>query len=80
MNDTGKMISTTGKYGILELHMDEKSSRGKKREITKEEISNYIDQGYYFRVKKVNGKNTSPGEKDAKKKAWDHTPRKHGQL
>ncbi len=36
--------------------MDEKSSRGKKREIIKEEISNYIDQGYYFRVKKVNGK------------------------
>ena len=36
--------------------MSEKSSRGKKREITMEEISDYIDQGYYFRVKKVNGK------------------------
>ncbi len=36
--------------------MSEKSSRGKKREITKEEILDYIDQGYYFRVKKVNGK------------------------
>lgn len=36
--------------------MSEKSSRGKKREITKKEISDYIDQGYYFRVKKVNGK------------------------
>jgi hypothetical protein len=35
--------------------LSEKSSRGKKREITKEEISDYIDQGYYFRVKKVNG-------------------------
>ena len=36
--------------------MSEKSSRGKKREITEEEISRYIDQGYYFRVKVANGK------------------------
>ena len=36
--------------------MTEKSSRGKKREITEEEISGYIDQGYYFRVKETNGK------------------------
>ena len=36
--------------------MSEKSSRGKKREITEEEISGYIDQGYYFRVKETNGK------------------------
>ena len=35
--------------------MSEKTSRGKKREITEEEISRYIDQGYYFRVKEVNG-------------------------
>ena len=36
--------------------MSEKPSRGKKREKNEEEISNYIDQGYYFRVKEVNGK------------------------
>jgi hypothetical protein len=36
--------------------MSETSSRGKKREISEEEISGYIDQGYYFRVKEVNGK------------------------
>lgn len=36
--------------------MSEKSSRGKKREISDEEISGYIDQGYYFRVKEVKGK------------------------
>jgi len=35
--------------------MSEKPSRGKKREITEEEISRYINQGYYFRVKEVNG-------------------------
>ncbi len=32
--------------------MSEKSSRGNKREIPKEEISDFIDQGYYFRIKK----------------------------
>ena len=35
--------------------MSEKPSRGKKREITIEDISRYINQGYYFRVKEVNG-------------------------
>jgi hypothetical protein len=35
--------------------MSEKPSRGKKREITMEEISRYIHRGYYFRVKEVNG-------------------------
>ena len=36
--------------------MIEKASRGKKREITEEEIRGYIAQGFYFRVKEVNGK------------------------
>ena len=45
-----------GKKGIVEHQMSEKPSRGKKREINEEEVSGYIDQGYYFRVKEVNGK------------------------
>ena len=36
--------------------MSDESSRGKKREITEEEIKRYINQGYYFRVKESNGK------------------------
>jgi len=44
-----------GKNKLNGNQMAEKSSRGKKREITTEEISNYVKQGYYFRVKEVNG-------------------------
>ena len=36
--------------------MSDKSSRGKKREISEEEIRGYIEEGFYFRIKEVNGK------------------------
>lgn len=56
--------------------MTDKSSRGKKREKTEEEISNYIDQGYYFRVKEVNGKKYITRRKGREEKSLGpHTER-----